>query len=112
MIFVRGNNLLIGGSFWSASNVQPTSATCTLRYCDPAGKHQTATVNLTCDPTSNRWSGSWDSSAAGPGRVDWVVQSEGALKAAAEGNFTIIANAANNGTDFDVWSHARDEFRS
>ena len=108
MSFVRGNNLIISGRFWSRANVQPTSAACTLRFCNPQGQPQTATVNLS--ETDNCWSGSWDSSVAGPGRVEWVVQSAGALLAAAEGVFYIDANEAN-GAPPPFWRSEDQEWR-
>jgi hypothetical protein len=104
MDIVRGNNLLICGSFWSRACVQPTSATMTLRYRDLQEHVQTAVVNLAYNTETHKWTGSWDTSVAGPCRVDWVVQSAGALLAAAEGNFNIVANLANGATPDCHWA--------
>jgi hypothetical protein len=41
------------------------------------------------------WSAQWDSENAAGGPVDWYVQSTGAYKAADEGVFMVLANAAN-----------------
>lgn len=113
MSFVRGNTLLISGHFWNDGDVQPSSATCTLRYRDLTNRVQTTTITLTSalDADSHYfWSGSWDSSVAGPGRVEWAVQSSGALCAAAEGDFEIIANRANGAQPPD-WPCGDEEFR-
>ncbi len=125
MRFVRGNVLRIRGRFYDRDGDTPTSVSCTFCYRDINGHRQSAVVALTSetdtwtDPSGNvhtdiNWVGSWDTSVAGPCRVEWAVQSLGALQAADEGSFYIDANQANGGcgTEFDVWSGAHDEFRS
>jgi len=93
--FVRKNLLTISGTFENASGTQPTSVTAVLNYCDLSDHSAVATINLTMDPDSHVWSGTWDSSAVKEGRVEWVVYSSGGVVAAAEGAFSIEANRAN-----------------
>ena len=97
MRFVRKNLLTISGRFWvHDSDAEPSGVICTLRFrSNTTGMPTTATIALTLGIDGHTWSGSWDSSAAGEGRVDWVVYSVGSVVSAAEGFFTIAANKAN-----------------
>ena len=91
--FVRKNLLTISGTFENASGTQPTSVTAVLHYRDLSDTLATTTINLSL--VDDSWSGSWDSSAAKEGRVEWMVYSSGGVVAAAEGAFSIEANCAN-----------------
>ena len=114
MDIVRGSTLYIRSRFWShGDDVQPSSAHCTLFYHDLTYRSQTTIVTLTLGNDERgrpEWTGSWDTSVAGPGRADWVVQTLGPLKTADEGNFMIVANEAN-GVRPPCWPHFNDEFR-
>ena len=120
MQVVRGTMLHISSRFRSDADTQPTSVRCVICYRDVNDHRQTATIALTAAidtwtdddgnvHTVDVWSGSWDTSVAGPGRVGWVVQSVGPCQVAEEGHFTIVANEANGG-ESDEWRHDRDEF--
>lgn len=114
MEIVRGTALRIRTWFHPEDGVQPTSATCAFCYRTAEDHHQTAVVSLTLgvdDDGNPVWTGSWDTSVAGPGHVEWAVQSVGSCQVADEGCFTIVANKANlEGPD--EWPHDHDEFRS
>lgn len=92
--FVRKNELLISGKFCvEGSDAQPSSATALLSYRGISGRWTTTTINLSS--SDGIWSGTWDSSAAQEGPVDWVVYSSGGVIAATQGRFFIDANKAN-----------------
>lgn len=94
--FVRKNELVISGTFEveDSPTTQPSTATAVISYKTGSGATASATISLSKD-ANNVWSGAWDSSAAGEGRVDWVVYCSGGVIAAAEGTFMISANRAN-----------------
>ena len=113
--FVRKNLLVISGKFFTAGSYkdaddivldndaddlyplppQPSSAVCVVKFCTLTGGTNETTINLTLGADGVTWSGTWDSSLAGSGRVDWVVYSEGGVVSAAQGSFVIQANSAN-----------------
>lgn len=100
--FVRKNLLVIKAFFnapegWSSDTIppQPSSAVAVVRYCTLQGSTNETSINLTLGGDGVTWSGTWDSSVAGPGRVDWVVYSSGGVEAASQGSFVIQANSAN-----------------
>ena len=98
MRFVRKNALVCSGVFTAVDGdltAQPTNAELVVAYISAAGVAATQTIELAV--TDGVWSGSWDSSVAGPGRVDWMVHCWNGLVAAAQGSFEVIANAANTG---------------
>lgn len=43
----------------------------------------------------NSWAATWDSSAADPMLVQWCINATGASKVASQGQFMVVANAAN-----------------
>lgn len=93
--FVRKNKIVVSGTFVAAdgSGTQPTSAEAVLTYTNLSGTTSTDTVALT--NTAGVWKGSWDSSNAGPGSVEWTIFGYGALVAALDGSFVIKANKSN-----------------
>lgn len=97
MSFVRKNALVVKTSFAAAdgSATQPSAANCQLVYKTLAGNTQTEMLTLTYDLVSNSWSALWNSGNAGRGTVSWMVYGTGTLQAAAEGEFQLLANAAN-----------------
>jgi hypothetical protein len=79
------------------TSTQPTSVTCQLSYTDVHGNAALDSVGMSIDANSI-WSGTWDSTPAGPGRVEWVVFSRGnGVVASTEGSFQLEANSANLG---------------
>lgn len=93
--FIRGNDIVCSGKFIPASGTtQPATAVAKLSYKTLAGTPATSSVTLTKD-ANNIWSGVWDSTAAGDGYVDWVIQCNGGLHAASQGTFYLQANSAN-----------------
>lgn len=94
--FVRKNAITISATFTAANgddNLQPSAAYVELVFQDLSGSTQR--VSLTMSESSGVWSATWDSSAAGPGTVQWVAYGTGTLEAAQQGQFEILANAAN-----------------
>lgn len=112
--FTRKNLLVVTASFVAAngSGTQPTEAIAVVNYSDRITKKRTvanvglafnATLTTTdCDGNpvvqTNVWTGSWDSSAAADGVVEWLVYGDGALQAASQGRFNLLANLANIAT--------------
>lgn len=95
--FTRKNLLRIAVSFTATdnSNVEPTTATCTVRYLRKDGKHWTDKFSLVKNLASGQWIGVWDSRKAAPGEVEWNVECGGALIGSLDGAFLIEANSAN-----------------
>lgn len=96
MRFVRKNALVCNGVFTAVEGdltAQPNNAELVVAYTNTAGAPATQTIELSV--ADGVWSGSWDSSVAGPGRVDWMVHCWNGLVAAAQGSFEVIANSAN-----------------
>ncbi len=97
--FVRKNLLLISGTFvvpGQESTDQPQNVVCQLSFLSLNGVPSTDTINMSFDSATNVWSATWDSSAAQAGTVSWVVFGSGGVQAAAQGQFQLQANAANN----------------
>lgn len=93
--FVRKNMLTLSVVVTPATgSSQPDSVTANLSFRDINGISQVASVPLTL--ASGVWTGEWDSTAAGQGIVYWVVYGTGTVQPAAQGQFNICANAANN----------------
>lgn len=102
--FIRKNQVVLSGVFntggwcppgWSEPDPPaPTSVTAVLRYKNLSGEVQTDNVNLSVDDRGV-WSCTWDTSASGPGRVDWTVYSAGPVVASTQGFFYVDANPAN-----------------
>lgn len=97
-VFVRKNALIFTVAFTAAdgSSTQPTTAYAVLKFKNLSGAQTQVSISLTYNTTNNNWTGAWDSSAAQQGNVDWVVYGAGNLEAAAQGQFQITANSANN----------------
>lgn len=93
--FVRGNEIVCSGSFIPADGVsQPQSAEAVLKYLDTTSQPATSIVPL-AQNEEGIWQGAWDSSLASEGVVEWVIRCSNGLKAAAQGSFRVVANAAN-----------------
>lgn len=93
--FVRGNMLVISGTFTPVTGTaQPTSAEAVLVFTDPNGDEKSSVVPLAAD-VDGVWSGPWDTRECGGGTVDWVLRSDGPVKAATQGRFQVVANDAN-----------------
>lgn len=111
--FIRKNLLNISASFCAAdgSGTQPSEAIAVINYKNLVTKVRTtanvaltfnATLTTMCDGVSitqtNIWTGSWDSSVSCDGIVEWLVYGDGALQAASQGRFNLLANLANLAT--------------
>lgn len=75
---------------------QPTSAVAQLNFCSLTGQQVSTTIPMTLGSNGFTWSCTWDSSACGGGLVTWVVYASGVVQAAAQGQFVVLANSANN----------------
>ena len=97
-VFVRKNALVFTTAFTAAdgSATQPSGAWAVLKFKNTSGALTQVVIPLTYSTQNNNWVGAWDSSAAQQGNVDWSVYGDGSLVAAAQGNFQIAANSANN----------------
>jgi hypothetical protein len=95
--FVRKNLLVATAAFTAAdgSSTQPSSADMVVKYNDISGVSRLTTVGLTFNSSTNTWVGTWDSSAAQGGAVEWMVYGVGSLQAAVQGSFLLQANSAN-----------------
>ena len=95
MRFVRKNSLICSGVFSALDGdpAQPANAELVVVYHAPDGAVASETIPL--GVADGVWSAAWDSSNAGPGRVEWMVHCWNGLVAAAQGSFEMIANRAN-----------------
>lgn len=94
--FDRGNVIVLSAVFTpSTGTAQPTSAEAVLVFTDPNGDTASSIVNMD-DEGDGLWAGRWDSDECGGGVVEWVIRSDGPLKAATQGKFQIVANKANS----------------
>lgn len=94
--FDRGNLLTLSATFVPATgDATPTSAEAVLVFMDPNGDPASAVVDLEVD-AKGIWSGRWDSDECGGGVVEYVLRSDGPVKAATQGKFMIVANKANS----------------
>ena len=92
--FVRKSLIQITATFTPVSgSAVPNTANCELQFNDLTGAPQTAAVPLSL--SNGVWTGGWDSTAAGQCTVSWVVYCAGGVQASAQGQFQIVANAAN-----------------
>lgn len=91
---IRGAAVFIDVIFLNEDGAQltPASATVRLRYFK-RGVLQNLSYALT--NTGTTWQYIWDSSVADPGTVYWFATSPDAPKAAAQGDFPLLANVAN-----------------
>lgn len=93
--FDRGNEIVLSGSFVPVTGTAtPSSAEAVLVYTDPNGDTVSSTIPL-IDDGNGIWTGRWNSNLCGGGTVEWVMRSDGPVKAATQGKFTVVANAAN-----------------
>jgi hypothetical protein len=96
--FVR-KNLLVATAVFTAANgnnaLEPSSATLVVNYNDISGVNRTTSIAMTFNAASDDWVGTWDTSVAQQGNVEWLIYGVGTLQAAAQGQFQIQANAAN-----------------
>ncbi|MDR3427809.1 hypothetical protein [Silvimonas sp.] len=96
-VVIRKNEVVFTGAFvaQNGSTTQPTSAEVVCTYLNRSGGTSTDVVALTYSSVTNTWSGTWDSSNAAPGVVDYTIYGYGSLIAALDGRFQIKANASN-----------------
>jgi hypothetical protein len=109
--FVRKNLLQINARFvppgyrpWNKQTnspnpppPQPSSAVVVLKFIPVGSRTPTTTqISMTLGSDGITWSCNWDSSAASDGVVSWVVYGAGTVQSANQGQFTILANQANN----------------
>ena len=97
MKFVRKNALVISGVFRVDDDevAQPTSVTAVLHYENTVGVKVSTSIALDKNLDNNVWSATWDSSDCKNGHVEWMVYGSGAVVAATQGSFDIVANDAN-----------------
>jgi hypothetical protein len=97
-VFIRKNLLVATATFVAAdgTNTQPSTATLALNYNDISGVTQNVQVPMTFNSVSDDWIGTWDTSNAKYGNVDWMIFGVGSLQAATQGSIQIEANKANN----------------
>lgn len=93
---IRGNKVTFKTSFLDADNnaLNPTTPTLTVYY-KSNNEYITVTSNLTL--TDALWVGSWDSSNADVGIVEWHISGGAGTAVAEDGDFRILANKANGG---------------
>lgn len=93
--FDRGNEIVLSGTFTPVTGTAtPSSAEAVLVYTNPDGDTEASTVAL-LDDGNGVWVGRWDSNLCAGGTVEWVIRSSGPVKAATQGKFAVVANAAN-----------------
>lgn len=93
--FDRGNEIVLSGTFTPVSGTAtPSAAEAVLLYTNPDGDIEASTISLT-NTGAGIWAGSWDSNLCKGGVVEWVMRSSGPVKAATQGKFMVVANAAN-----------------
>ncbi len=74
---------------------QPSTVEVVLLFRAPGGASVTGTYPMTLQADGITWLYLWDSSLTGGGIVSYVVYASGAVQAADQGQFTILANQAN-----------------
>lgn len=95
---IRGNSVTFTSTFLDANNaaVVPASPTVTLYY-----KSNNAYITVSANMASigsNVWSGTWDSSNADVGIVEWHIAGGAGTPIATDGEFRILSNKANGGS--------------
>ena len=94
--FVRKSIIQCTATFTPLSGgSQPSTAFCTLAYQTLTGANATATVALSYNSGPGTWTGTWDSTPAGQCIVNWVAYGSGGVQGSTQGQFQILANAAN-----------------
>jgi hypothetical protein len=101
--FVRKNAITFTAVFTAAdgSGTQPSTATLRIFYTNTSGTQSYDNIDMTYNAVNDayplgNWTGVWDSNVAGRGNVEWVVYGAGSIEAANQGQFQVLANAANN----------------
>lgn len=96
-IYIRKNIATLNLTFTASdgSATQPSAAKARFVYNDLSGASHVDTIDLTLNPTTNTWQGTWDTSNSGDGTVSWMAWGFGTLQAADQGTFEVSANAAN-----------------
>lgn len=95
--FTRGNAIIVSGTFKPKAGQAGTATSAAVRfvYTNVSGATATDNLSMTLGADGVTWSVSWDSTLCKSGLVQWWARSAGTLIAAAQGDFTIEANAAN-----------------
>lgn len=93
---IRGNQVTFKTTFYDADNnvLSPTTPTLTVYY---KSNNQYVTVTSNLSLSGDLWVGSWDSSNADVGIVEWHISGGTGTAVAEDGDFRIIANKANGG---------------
>ena len=95
--FVRKNALTATIEVDATDGVSmPSAATLVLNFNNLSGVSQQIEISMTSGVDDSIWSATWDSSAAAAGIVFWMIYTQGSVQAAAQGDFTLLANPANN----------------
>ncbi|MGZ5552592.1 MAG: hypothetical protein ACXWHF_03025, partial [Chthoniobacterales bacterium] len=94
--YVRGNLAVIEATFKATdgSNTQPASAWARVSYHRATDRVKVDEI-ITLTLSSGVWAGTWDTTPAAPGCVDWYAKGEGSLAAADEGKIEVVAGPAN-----------------
>jgi|SRR5882757_6619990 len=94
---VRGNMVTFSSSFYDGTNtlVAPSDPKVTLYYKSNS-VYVTVTSNLSIS-TTNTWIGTWNSSNADVGIVEWHISAGAGTPIAEDGEFRILSNRANGG---------------
>lgn len=94
--FQRGDTIrfkVSGFADFDGNVLVPESVTCRISYLD-GGMRTTATPTMT--GSQGIFTGTWDSSVADEGTVDWYLKTvSGTTQAVEQGQFTLSANEAN-----------------
>jgi hypothetical protein len=95
---IRGNKVTFKSVFYDDNNIQidPVAPTLTVYYRSN-NAYLTVTANMTFSNTENKWVGTWDSSNADVGIVQWHIAGGTGTSVAEDGDFRIISNKANGG---------------
>ena len=95
-IFIRKNIVTFSFVFTAndGSFTQPSGVKVHLKYKDLSCIDHEETIDLS--QSGSAWIGAWDSSASGDNTVHWMVYGYGTLQAAAQGEFVVSANPAND----------------
>lgn len=94
--YIRGNKFEWTASFLDVDGNAsiPDSVSLFVIYTDVAGARIDEEITMNPDSEMSEWSAVWDSSIAKKGHVVWAIRSLNP-PAAEQGDFTLIANAAN-----------------
>lgn len=94
----KGSYVQFTSTFYDANNVLITPESPVLKiYYRSNNEYLTITSNLVF--SGNVWVGSWDSSNADTGIVQWYISSGGEKGIAEEGEFRVYGNHASDSTN-------------